>query len=661
MAAKLTIRLLGNAEVRRDQQNISAFRSQKALALLAYLAHTAGTTYRREALADLLWDARSTKQSLSNLRTVLTQLRKEVADNLTISNRSLAFDQASDYWLDTAALQTVLATELESTQDAGKIQNGLQLYRGAFLDGLYFADAPRFNEWAMLERERLHLGVIDRYRQLADFYLESGDYRQGIIISEGWLALDILDEAAHRYRMQVLALDGQRSRALAQYEQAAHILREELGIEPDTATTSLYGELRNGAPADPTRLEESKPVKPSAPGLGPLPATVRSTKPIIGATNPDLMPSSTSHITVRSARNRLAVIAIVLVSLIAVAAFMLLRDDEPTGSGVISKVCFNAESPTLEPGFFSGDAWLGVLEGARKFDAEAVAQHDFPRFEMLTQEDYREQWATNLAEILTQDCDLVIANGFTALSPFAEVARSNPDTRFMLLDGSYDEPIGNIWGQVYAVDEAAFMAGYVAASLTQTGKVGTFGGFHAPSVVPFMDGFARGVAHYNQQKGVVVEVLGWDVETRTGLFANSFWVREDGYPATRQLIEEGADIILPVAGIVGFGAADIVLQHENVYVIGVDSDWGLHHPEYADVVLTSIEKRWNISILSALDAVEQGEFEGGTHIGDLENGEVGLAPFREFDALISEAVARDLVQVRADIITGRVQTRPQDE
>ena len=586
MGAKLIIHLLGSMVVECNQCAISGIRSQKALALLAYLAHTAGTTHRREALADLLWDARTTKQSLSNLRTVLTQLRKEMASYLLVTRHTIAFDHQADYWLDTAALQNVLSAEIDSPE----MQDGLQLYRGEFLEGLSFPDAPRFNEWAMLERERLHLQVIDRYRELATYHLDQADYKQGITISDGWLALDMLDEEAHRYRMRVLSLDGQRSRALAQYDQCVRILNEELGVEPTPATTALYEQIRR--------------------------STRHSVRPV------------TAH-----------------------------------------KVGFCPSSPIFEVGSYNGNVWLGVQMGAEKFGAQEVVRAEFPKGVTLedyeasytkgrTLEDYEAAYTNNLNELVKANCDLIISVSFQIAPIFAETAHAHPDLNFMLLDAIYDPPINNVWGQVYDTDEAAFLAGYVAAAVTKTGTVGTFGGFQFPPVETFMDGFARGVAYHNERKGSNVAVLGWDIAERTGHFINSFGPAEAGRAPAQQLIEQGADIILPAVSTAAFGAADIALEHDNVFIIGVDSDWGFYHPEYASVVLTSVEKRMHLSVLSALNSLNRGEFAGDTHTGTLKNGEVGLAPFRTFDALVSEAVGRELLQIKADIITGRVRTRP---
>ncbi len=174
-----------------------------------------------------------------------------------------------------------------------------------------------------------------------------------------------------------------------------------------------------------------------------------------------------------------------------------------------------------------------------------------------------------------------------------------------------------------------------------------------------MDGFALGVAYYNEKNTTGVEVLGWDVEKHEGLFVGEFCCAAEGRQLTQQLLNEGADIILPVAGInVGPGAANAVQTYGNAYIIGVDTDWTLTYPEYANIVLTSIIKNYDVSVMQAVKAIEENTFSGGTHVGTLETGEVGIAPFHQFDAPISARVKADLEQIRKDIIAGKIKTKP---
>jgi basic membrane protein A len=101
-----------------------------------------------------------------------------------------------------------------------------------------------------------------------------------------------------------------------------------------------------------------------------------------------------------------------------------------------------------------------------------------------------------------------------------------------------------------------------------------------------------------------------------------------------------------------------VKSHEAAYIIGVDTDWAVAEPTYADIILTSVTKNLDASVVLTVKAIEEGTFTGGVHIGSLETGEVGLAPFHELDSLVSAKVKAELEQIRKDIIAGKIRTRP---
>jgi basic membrane protein A len=180
-----------------------------------------------------------------------------------------------------------------------------------------------------------------------------------------------------------------------------------------------------------------------------------------------------------------------------------------------------------------------------------------------------------------------------------------------------------------------------------------------PQVTVFLDGFALGVDYYNKKNGTSVELRGWNIETRNGLFAGDFCCAARGREATNQLLDQGADVIFPVAGTdVGAGALYAVKTHGEAYLIGVDNDWAATHPEYASIILTSVMKHSGVSVVEAVKALEGGTFTGGLHIGTLDTGEVGLAPFYQFNGLVSAKIKADLEQIENDIIAGGIRTLP---
>jgi basic membrane protein A len=145
------------------------------------------------------------------------------------------------------------------------------------------------------------------------------------------------------------------------------------------------------------------------------------------------------------------------------------------------------------------------------------------------------------------------------------------------------------------------------------------------------------------------------------MFIGSFIGDELGYRFTKSLLEQGADIIFPVAGnVIGSAALRVVKEQGHAYLIGVDQDYTALCLECADHVLTSVLKRFDVSVIRAADAIAEGNFEGANHLGTLATGEVDLAPFHELEDIIPEQIKAELDQIKADIIAGKIQTKPGD-
>lgn len=246
----LRMSLLGPVVITQSQQEVTGFRSRKALALLIYLACTNGSQ-RREALADLLWGDCSQQQALSNLRTALVHLRDRVGDCLHSSHGYLSLNPQLPCWVDAVELQRQLAALLAqsaplSDSAAQQLEQTLHLYQGDFLAGFHVQNAPYFEEWMLIEEERLRRMVIEGYQRLVAWYLAQGQYKAGLRSVDRWLALDRLDEIGHSQRICLLAADGQRAAALAQYETCRRILKDELGVEPAEQTVLLQKQIRAG-------------------------------------------------------------------------------------------------------------------------------------------------------------------------------------------------------------------------------------------------------------------------------------------------------------------------------------------------------------------------------------------------------------------------------
>ena len=334
-----------------------------------------------------------------------------------------------------------------------------------------------------------------------------------------------------------------------------------------------------------------------------------------------------------------------------IICFMLI-----TISGVLeaiaqTKVCLVTDLGGIDDKSFSASAWKGVTDAQARFEVEGKF------LESQQQTDYEQ----NIDAFIEEGCDLIVNVGFLLGDATAAAAQANPDQNFVIVDFAYDPMIDNVLGLVFATDQAAFLAGYVAAGVTKTGVVGTFGGLQIPPVTVFMDGFTFGVQYYNKQHGTNVLVKGWDAVIQTGFFAGNFDNVDDGRRLGEMLIEEGADIILPVAGIVGQGAAAVAKEHNNVYIIGVDTDWTVSVPEYASITLTSVMKNMDVAVFNAINQVVDGTFFGGTFVGTLENNGVGIAPFHNLASIVPATLQDEVDKVRERIISGTIQIAPPEE
>jgi DNA-binding SARP family transcriptional activator len=278
---QLALSLLGPFEVTLDGAP-AVFATDRARALLAYLAVEADRPHRREVLADLLWPDRPESMARQNLSQSLLRLRRAIDDYhahppfLNITSKVIQF-HASSADLDVAHFEA-------SIQSAGKhhhpgreqcracmqyLEQAVGLYRGDFLQGLNLAGSLPLEEWSVIKREQLHRDVMTAFHTLAEHYEARQAYDQAQHYVERQLALEPWREGAHRQLMRVLARSGRRSAALAQYRTCHQVLADELGVEPSAETTVLYEQIKNqqyGASAP--RLAEV-PAPPPAGSIFP--------------------------------------------------------------------------------------------------------------------------------------------------------------------------------------------------------------------------------------------------------------------------------------------------------------------------------------------------------------------------------------------------------
>jgi DNA-binding SARP family transcriptional activator len=259
---RLSLWLLGPFLAELDGEPLSGFRSDKVRALLAYLCVEAHRPWSRGTLIGLLWPDIPEENARSNLRNALSNLHRVLGDQqadppyLHVSRSTLQFNSASNCWLDVRAFLGLLPTA-DQDQDVwsdpaelARLEQAIALYRGDFLEG-FALDAAPFEEWILVTRQQFRQKLMATVRLLALGHAQLGDLAASSRVTRRWLELEPWEEAAHRHMMQLLALRGQRSAALAQYKTCRQSLSLELGIEPELETVRLYEQIRDGRPDTP--------------------------------------------------------------------------------------------------------------------------------------------------------------------------------------------------------------------------------------------------------------------------------------------------------------------------------------------------------------------------------------------------------------------------
>jgi basic membrane protein A len=342
---------------------------------------------------------------------------------------------------------------------------------------------------------------------------------------------------------------------------------------------------------------------------------------------------------------------LVVVSVLVLAA-MVLSSCAPaaTTGGKTYKFCEVTDVGGIDDKSFNALGWAGMEAMAAKYSNVEVKY-----LESQQQSDYE----VNINAFVQEKCDLIVSVGFLLADATMAAAKANPDMNFAIIDNNTDPTITNLRGNYSNIQEATFLTGYLAAGMSTTGKVGTYVGILFPATQAFMDGYAMGVAKYNEVHGTAVEVLGWDMAAQEGLATNNFDSTDDGRKMAETLLDEGADIIMPVAGPVGLGSLAVMAETNSGLLIGVDSDWSVANPDKADFILASALKKIDVFVMDSCEKVMAGTFKGGEDYAlTLENGGVGLGYGSAWAAKVPAALKAEIEGLIPQIIAGEIAVMP---
>jgi basic membrane protein A len=310
------------------------------------------------------------------------------------------------------------------------------------------------------------------------------------------------------------------------------------------------------------------------------------------------------------------------------------------------KACMVSDVGGIDDNSFNENAWKGMEDAKAKLGVEVKF------LESRAATDYEK----NISQFVSEGCDMIVTVGFLLGDATKAAAEANPAIRFAIVDFAYDPVIPNVEGLVYTTNEAAMLVGYVSAGMSKSKVMGTFGGINIGSgVTDFMDGFVAGANYWTSQSGTDVKVLGWDAVAKEGSFTGDFDSLDNAKALTVPMLQEGADVILPVGGPIGGGAYTALQESEALdYGIGVDVDWVVSAPQYKDILLTSVLKKIDVSVTAAVERAVNGDAPQALFVSTLANGGVDIGPFNEFDSAVSQELKDGVAALKAAIISGEV-------
>ena len=313
--------------------------------------------------------------------------------------------------------------------------------------------------------------------------------------------------------------------------------------------------------------------------------------------------------------------------------------------------CMVTDTGGIDDRSFNASSWQGMQE-ASKSDKSIRVKY--------LQSSSGSDYTPNINQFVAQKCGIIVTVGFLMGDNTQTAAKKNPGSKFAIVDYSYSPALKNVDALVFNTVQDGFLGGYLAAGMSKTHVVATFGGQKLPTVTIYMDGFWDGVQYYNQHNHASVKVLGWNEKTQRGSFTGDFTNQTKGQSLTQTFISDHADVIFPVAGNVGLGAAkavqnaDAAAGSDKVNMEWVDTDGCVSAPQYCKYFLTSVTKGIQASVKTAVLAAAAGSFKGGDYVGTLANGGVTLAPYHDFASKVPASLQSKLAQIKQQIISGKI-------
>ncbi len=328
--------------------------------------------------------------------------------------------------------------------------------------------------------------------------------------------------------------------------------------------------------------------------------------------------------------------------------------------GADIKIGLVTDVGTIDDRNFNQYSWEGTLAGAEAIGAPA------PQFAISqTSADI----GPNIQAFVDQQYDVIVTVGFAAGGDTIVAAKANPDIRFIGVDqapcineegdpddtfacaGNPAELLPNLQGLNWREQQPGYLAGIVAASISETGHIAAVGGTNVVPAVPnYIEGYANGAWSVNPDATVVVTYVSGAPDTA------AFNDPAGGQAIAQQLLAQDPeiDVMFQVAGKTGNGVLQAACD-AGIYAIGVDVDQYLSAPETAACTVTSAEKKLETTVANAIQRIADGSDEGGILYFDISDGSVGISPFYEFEELITDETREALAAAEAGLADGSIQ------
>jgi basic membrane protein A and related proteins len=314
--------------------------------------------------------------------------------------------------------------------------------------------------------------------------------------------------------------------------------------------------------------------------------------------------------------------------------------------------CMVTDTAGIDDRSFNASAWQGMQEARAAEPGKITVRY--------LQSSSGSSYTPNINTFIGEKCGIIVTVGLLMGNNTEAAAQAHPNQKFAIVDYDYSPAIKNIDALMFNTAQDGFLGGYLAAATSKSGAVGTFGGEDLPTVTIYMDGFWDGVQYYNQQHHTGVRVLGWNERTHAGLFTGNFTDQAAGQADAQTLISDGADVIFPVAGDAGLGAAKAVQAADTaaggtkVTMEWADTDGCFSAPQYCKYFISSVTQGIQAAVKNAVLSAADGTFNGGNYVGDLANGGVALSSFRSSGSPLPASLRSELLAIKAEIISGQI-------